>query len=115
MKRHLTPKEDAFARAIVSGHSPSEAYRMAGYSTRGTAATIASEASRIQARPQVVEQIDVLRERAESQCVLSNIEMRERCARIARDPRQPAAAVIAAVMLDATLAGELKPRRSRRR
>ena len=115
MKHLLTPKEDAFARAIVSGCGPSEAYRAAGYSTRGTPATIASEASRVLARPHVADHIAALLERAESRCVLDHIELREHCARIARDPHQPAAARLSAVMLDATLAGELKPRRSRRR
>jgi len=115
MKQTLTPKEVAFARAIVEGHSQSDAYRIAGYSTRGTAATIASEASRILARPHVADRVRELLEKADSECVSSNIEMRKQCARIARDPRSPASAVIAAVLLDATLAGELKPRRSRRR
>lgn len=49
----LTPKQRAFANAIVSGMNPSEAYAHAGYSTRGSAATVAREAQRLLSHPTI--------------------------------------------------------------
>lgn len=49
----LTPKQRAFANAIVSGMNPSDAYAHAGYSMRGSAATVAREAQRLLSHPTI--------------------------------------------------------------
>ena len=49
-----TARQERFARCVVEGMNPSEAYRAAGYSTGGmSAASVATEASRLMGNPNV--------------------------------------------------------------
>lgn len=59
-----TPKQRAFADAIVAGLNPSEAYRAAGYSQRMSASSIAREAQRLLAHPNISPIVERGRRRA---------------------------------------------------
>lgn len=59
-----TPKQRAFAEAIVAGLNPSEAYRAAGYSPRMSAASVAREAQRLLSHPNVSPIVERGRRRA---------------------------------------------------
>lgn len=58
-----SPRQEAFARALSSPDcaGPSAAFRRAGFSTRGSAGTIAAHAQRVANLPQVVERVAELR------------------------------------------------------
>lgn len=61
LARQPTPKQLAFARNIISGMNPSEAYREAGYRC-GKPSTVAKEANRLLHNPNVSPIIDKGRE-----------------------------------------------------
>lgn len=54
MARELTAKQNNFIDGVVSGLSYAQAYRQAGYATKGMSIeTLAKEASRLAARPHI--------------------------------------------------------------
>ena len=52
MMATITPKQEKFARGIISGLNPSEAYRAAGYKAANSA-TVATEAQRLMNNPHI--------------------------------------------------------------
>lgn len=66
-----TPKQEAFARFVVSGMNPSEAYRAAGYSCNMAPNHVRREAYRVLHRPNVSQLVERLKAEAESSAVWS--------------------------------------------
>jgi hypothetical protein len=61
----LTPAQERFAQLIASGLKASWSYRRC-YSQRGSAATVATESSRLRNRPHVAARIRELHQEAQS-------------------------------------------------
>lgn len=61
-----TPKQESFARFIVEGMNPSEAYKAAGYKAKKPE-TVATEAKRLLNNPQITPIIEKLRSEAMKQ------------------------------------------------
>lgn len=64
MRNRMTPKQQAFANAIVEGMNPSEAYRAAGYSNRMSAHAVTVEAQRLLKHPVISRAIESGKEEA---------------------------------------------------
>lgn len=64
----ITPKQEAFARGIISGLNPSEAYKAAGYKV-GNSATVATEAQRLLHNPNITPIIEAGRREAMTNAV----------------------------------------------
>lgn len=73
----ITPKQEAFARHIVEGMNPSEAYIAAGYKA-GNSATVATEAQRLLNNPHIAPIIEAGRQAAMSSAVWSRTIALER-------------------------------------
>lgn len=76
--RGPTPKQEAFARAVVAGMNPSEAYRSAYDSGRMSAATVAREAHRLLSHPKIAPIIEEGRREAAEKALWSREEAIER-------------------------------------
>lgn len=59
----LTPKQELFARYIIEGASPSEAYKAAGYKA-GKPETVAKEAQKLLNHPHIAPMIEEARKKA---------------------------------------------------
>lgn len=73
----ITPKQEAFARGIISGLNPSEAYKQAGYKA-GNPATVATEAQRLMNNPHIAPIIRQGRQAAMTNAVWSRTIALER-------------------------------------
>lgn len=73
----ITPKQEAFARGIISGLNPSEAYRAAGYTAKNSA-TVATEAQRLMNNPHIAPIIQAGRQEAMTKAVWSRTIALER-------------------------------------
>lgn len=73
----ITPKQEAFARGIISGLNPSEAYRAAGYTAKNSA-TVATEAQRLMNNPHIAPIIEQGRQEAMTKAVWSRTIALER-------------------------------------
>lgn len=79
----MTPKREAFARAVATGMTQAAAYR-AAFSTKGmNAKTVTEEASRLAARPDVSAMIKGLKAAAADVAVLKAADILEETRRIA--------------------------------
>ena len=74
----LTPKQQHFCRAIVSGCTMSDAYREAYSTSRMKPATIHREATRLVSNPMITTRIEVLNRANERAVVASMVSDRER-------------------------------------
>lgn len=72
-----TPKQEAFARGIISGLNPSEAYKAAGYKA-ANGATVATEAQRLLSNPHIAPIIAAGRQAAMNKSVWSRATALER-------------------------------------
>lgn len=107
MKR-LTPKQLAFAEAILDGKTPSDAYR-AAYDTSGTPATVKVSASRILAHPAIAEYVAKGREKMAKARLLSRTKKREILFTIACNSKARAAERVKAIEVDNAMTGDNKP------
>lgn len=70
----LTAKQEAFAVAIAAGKQQREAYAEAGYSTRGSAATVAQKACRLAASELVRARVSELRDEMARSALWDSVE-----------------------------------------
>ena len=96
----LTPKQEAFAQAVVSGMTQADAYRTAFNAKRSTAKTVQECASRLMADRKVVARVEKLREPVvkEAQITLKgHIDDLRRLRNMAVKERQMSAAISAEI------------------
>ena len=80
---NLTDRQMKFAQNIFAGMTQAKAYLKAGYA-KNNAVTVNNNASRLAKKELILQYLTKLREKAESQKVMSVIERRERLSEIAR-------------------------------
>lgn len=91
----LTAKEEAFAQAVVSGKTLSDAYRYV-YSTKANPAVVSVAANRVINRPRIAQRIAQLRDRAARPAVLSRARKLERLAAMLEEQMIPKTAQLTA-------------------
>ena len=99
---NLTPKQEAFCLAYMETGNASEAYRLAGYSTKATPKTINEAASRLLKDSKVVARLSTLRERAVKKTLVTvesiAAELDEaRALALSAEVSQPSAAISASM------------------
>lgn len=105
---HLTPKQKAFADALLSGAEQSEAYRLA-YNPHGTPSTTAKEAYRLAGNPKVAEYLAGQRLKQDVGLGLTRAKKRQILKEIAEDPERPARERLMAISIDNLMTGDNKP------
>lgn len=99
---NLTPKQEAFCLAYMETGNASEAYGLAGYSTKATPKTINEASSRLLKNSNIIARLSTLRERAVERTLVTvesiAAELDEaRALALSAEVSQPSAAISASM------------------
>ena len=106
--RELTPKQRAFADALLEGLAPSEAYRRA-YPAKGSPKVVSVKAAEVKRHPAVQFYMRKQQAKLDQKKGMFRDEKRATLAAIARDPNATTAERIKAIVVDNQMSGHASP------